>query len=77
VGAIKLQKIGNSYGFRLPKDIIDELEFDLSDEYELIPTESAITIIKREPHNSKWKFKNKKLSTEDKSWLEADLGEKS
>ena len=46
MGAIKLQKIGNSLGFRVPKDLLESLNFDLSDEYELISSESSITIPK-------------------------------
>ena len=75
MGAIKLQKIGNSLGFRVPKELLDNLNFELNDDYELISTEGAITIIKREPHNSNWEFSNKSLSKEDKEWLDADLGE--
>ena len=75
MGAIKLQKIGNSLGFRVPKDLLDDLQFDLSDEYELLSSENSLTIIKREPHNSEWSFKKTKLNSEDEEWLEANLGD--
>lgn len=37
---------------------------------------NSLSFIKKRPHNSLWIFddSNKKLSQEDKNWIESDLG---
>ena len=73
---LKLQKIGNSYGFRIPKETLDHLEFTSGDRYELIEEEGVLVIVKRPPPPEKWTFREPELTDEDTRWLEADLGEK-
>lgn len=75
MGAIKLKKHGNSYGFTIPSTALSEAYFDINDEYEMMISKHAITFIKRRPHQSSWEFNNSKLNKEDKSWLEADFEE--
>jgi len=71
--AIKLQAIGNSFGFRLPQESLKTAGFTPSDEYEFFSQEGVIVILKRLPHHSKWQFESPKLSREDQEWVDADL----
>lgn len=73
--AIALKKYGNSYGFTIPAPILSQLSFGPQDEFELLLNKSSLTIIKRRPHQSQWKFPNAQLDKDDLSWIEADLGE--
>lgn len=75
MGAIKLKKHGNSYGFTVPSGDLNEANFDIKDEFEMIVSRNSITFIKRKPHHTKWRFEDRDLSTEDKKWLSADLGD--
>lgn len=70
---VKLQKIGNSLGFRISKNDLEAAGFDESFDYELIAEKGVIVLVKRQPHHSKWVFKNTALSKEDKEWLESRL----
>lgn len=76
MGAIKLKKHGNSYGFTVPSQDLREAQFTPSDEFEMIVSRNAITFIKRRPHHTKWNFEKPDLSKEDREWLDADLGER-
>lgn len=69
----KLQKIGNSLGFRIPKTELEAAGFDESFDYELIAERGVILLVKKRPHSSKWIFKDTALSKEDREWLESDL----
>lgn len=69
----KLQKIGNSLGFRVSKIDLEAAGFDESFDYELIAEKGVILLVKKRAHSSKWVFKNTALSKEDKEWLESDL----
>lgn len=73
--ALKLQKIGNSYGFRIPKETLDHVGFHADDLYELVEEEGVLLIVKRPPPTQKWTFREADLTDEDKQWLEAGLGE--
>jgi antitoxin component of MazEF toxin-antitoxin module len=75
MSALKLQKIGNSFGFRIPKETLDQLGFSAEDQYELIEERGSLVIVKRRPPLAQWTFREPDLSSEDLSWLEADLGE--
>lgn len=75
MGAVKLKKHGNSYGFTVPSADLKEANFKASDEFEMIVSINSITFIKRKPHHSQWKFNQVDHSEEDSEWLEADLGE--
>lgn len=68
---VKLQKIGNSFGFRISKSDLDIAGFDDSVDYELIAEKGVIVLVKRRPHHSKWVFKNTALTKEDQQWLES------
>jgi hypothetical protein len=70
---VKLQKIGNSFGFRIPKNDLEIAGFDDSFDYELIAEKGVIVLVKRRAHHSKWVFKNTALSPEDVQWLESKL----
>lgn len=70
---VKLQKIGNSFGFRISKTDLDTAGFDDSFDYELIAEKGVIVLVKRQLHHSKWVFKNTVLTKEDKQWLESKL----
>lgn len=70
---VKLQKIGNSLGFRISKADLEAAGFDDSFDYELIAEKGVIVLVKRRPHHSKWVFKNTALTNEDKEWLESKL----
>jgi antitoxin component of MazEF toxin-antitoxin module len=72
---VKLQKIGNSFGFRIPKQTLDGVGFRARDQYELIEESGGIVIVKRGPAVAKWKFASAKLDADDRAWLDADLGE--
>lgn len=69
----KLQKIGNSLGFRVSKNDLDIAGFDESFDYELIAEKGIILLVKKRPHSSKWVFKDTALSKEDREWLESNL----
>lgn len=69
----KLQKIGNSLGFRVSKQDLETAGFDDSFEYELIAEKGVILLVKKRPHSSKWVFKDTALSKEDRKWLESNL----
>ena len=71
--AIKLQAIGNSFGFRLPQESLKTAGFTASDEYEFFSQEGVIVIVKRLPHHSKWHFDSPKMNKEDKEWVDTDL----
>lgn len=73
MSAAKLQKIGNSLGFRISKNELETAGFDESSDYELIAEKGVILIVKKRPHASKWIFKDTDLSKEDKNWLESRL----
>ncbi len=72
MSAIKLQAIGNSFGFRLPQESLKTAGFTPTDEYEFFSQEGVIVILKRLPHHSQWSFESPKLSKEDKEWINAD-----
>lgn len=69
----KLQKIGNSFGFRVSKNDLEAAGFDESFDYELIAEKGVILLVKKRSYSSKWIFKDTALSKEDKEWLESDL----
>lgn len=69
----KLQKIGNSFGFRVSRNDLELAEFDQDSDYELIAEKGVILLVKRRPHSSKWIFKDTALSKEDREWLESNL----
>lgn len=73
MSAIKLQKIGNSLGFRVSKADLESAGFDESFEYELIAEKGVILLVKKRLHHSKWTFKDTSLSKEDREWLESNL----
>lgn len=73
MSAAKLQKIGNSLGFRISKTDLETAEFDESFDYELIAEKGVIMLVKKRPHASKWVFNDTALSKEDKEWLESNL----
>jgi antitoxin component of MazEF toxin-antitoxin module len=75
MGAIKLKKHGNSYGFTIPSSALNQAFFEIDDEYEMMISKNSITFVKRRPHQKNWEFADSKLTKEDKDWLEADLGE--
>jgi len=70
---VKLQKIGNSFGFRVSKSDLETAGFDDSFDYELIAEKGIIVLVKRRPPRSKWVFKDTELSAEDIQWLESKL----
>ncbi len=70
---VKLQKIGNSLGFRVSKSDLEAAGFDDSFDYELIAEKGIIVLVKRRPPRSKWIFKDTDLSPEDIQWLESKL----
>jgi antitoxin component of MazEF toxin-antitoxin module len=70
---VKLQKIGNSLGFRVSKSDLEMAGFDENFDYELIAEKGVIVLVKRKPHHSKWVFKNTALTSEDIQWLESKL----
>ncbi len=75
MGAIKLKKHGNSFGFTVPSSDLKKASFKVSDEFEMIISPTAITFIKRRPHNKDWQFEDTKLNKKDREWIDANLGE--
>lgn len=73
MSSAKLQKIGNSFGFRVPKNELEVAGFDESFDYELIAEKGVILLVKKRPHSTKWVFKDSALSKEDREWLESNL----
>jgi len=69
----KLQKIGNSFGFRISKDDLTKAEFEADCEYEVIAEKGVIILVKKRKHPSKWRFPSAELDAEDMEWLDADL----
>lgn len=76
MSAVKLRSIGSSQGFVIPKAQLSKAGFSPDDEYELIASQRCISIIQRQPHHSKWIFKDPELSPYDQEWIDADLGDK-
>ncbi len=76
MSAVKLQKIGNSLGFRVPKNDLEAAGFDVDCDYELIADSGVILLVKKRPHSSEWVFKDSALTKEDKQWLESVLEER-
>ena len=76
MGQAKLQKIGNSFGFRISKNDLEAAEFDESSEYEIIAEKGVIMLLKKQPHHTNWQFNNTKLSKEDHEWLNSKLTNK-
>ena len=73
MSSAKLQKIGNSFGFRVSRNDLEAAGFDESFDYELIAEKGVILLVKKRPHSSKWVFKDTALSKEDREWLESNL----
>lgn len=73
MSAAKLQKIGNSLGFRVGRSDLETAEFEENCDYELIAEKGIILLVKKRPHASQWVFKDTALSKEDKAWLESKL----
>jgi antitoxin component of MazEF toxin-antitoxin module len=73
MSSAKLQKIGNSLGFRISKHDLEAAGFDENSEYELVAEKGIILLLKRRSHHSKWSFKNTGLTAEDRQWLESKL----
>lgn len=73
MSAAKLQKIGNSLGFRISRAELETAGFDVDGDYELIAEKGVILIVKKRPHASAWVFKDTSLSKEDTLWLESRL----
>lgn len=71
MGAVKLKKHGNSYGFTVPSQDLREASFSPTDEFEMIVGRNSITFIKRRPHHKDWQFENTKLSKEDRKRVDA------
>lgn len=69
----KLQKIGNSLGFRIPKSELEQAGFDETFDYEIIAEKGVILLVKKRPHHTKWSFKDTALTKEDIEWLESKL----
>ncbi len=74
MGAIKLQKIGNSLGFRVGKADLAKAGFDVDSEYEIVADRGVLLVVKSPPPVSEWRFPDPELTQEDKEWLDADLG---
>lgn len=75
MSAVRIQKIGNSLGFRVPKAELEKAGFDIDSEYELLSEKGIITLVKKRPHHTKWSFPEPELSQEDQDWVNADLGD--
>lgn len=73
MGQAKLQKIGNSLGFRVSKSELEKAGFEENSEYEIVAEKGVILFVKKRPHHTKWVFKDTSLSKEDQKWLEAKL----
>jgi hypothetical protein len=73
MSSVKLQKIGNSLGFRIARPELEMAGFDENSDYELIADRGLIMIVKKRAHASKWVFKDTALSSEDTQWLESRL----
>lgn len=58
----KLQKRGNSFGFKVSTTDLEAAGFDKSSDYEIIAQEGFILFAKKRPHASKWVFKDPALS---------------
>lgn len=70
---LKLRAIGNSMGFSLPKSALTEAGFDQDGEYEILVSDGAISIVRKGPSSSTWKFTDTPLSTEHREWIEREL----
>jgi len=71
--SLKLRAIGNSMGFSLPKAALSEAGFDQDGEYELLVSEGAISIVRKGPSSSTWKFTDAPLTDEHREWIEREL----
>ena len=73
MGTLKLQKIGNSQGFRISKADLEKAGFDDSCEYELIAEKGVLILVKKKTHPSKWRFPSPQFESEDHEWMNADF----
>jgi antitoxin component of MazEF toxin-antitoxin module len=73
MSAVKLQKIGNSFGFRISRPELEAAGFDENGDYELVAEKGVIMIVRKRAHASKWIFKDTALNAEDTQWLESKL----
>ena len=73
MGKAKLQKVGNSLGFRIPRKDLKTADFDKDSDYELIANKGVIFVIKKYSHPTEWVFSNTALTIDDRKWLESNL----
>ena len=73
MGTLKLQKIGNSQGFRISKADLKKAGFDDSSEYDLIAEKGVLILVKAKTPPFKWRFPSPQFESEDQEWINADF----
>ena len=73
MGTVKLRNIGSGLGFIIPKKYLQDAGFDKGEEYQLFVSGGSISILKRRPPNSSWKFPDPELLNEDHEFIDGDL----
>ena len=59
---VKIIKVGNSKGLRIPKSILEE--YEIEDEMEMVLKEDHIQLYPKSSPRSKWSSKFKKMAEE-------------
>lgn len=73
MSSLKIRKVGNSLGVIFSKEIQETLNVSEGDIIDVTTTSNKIILDSHLPHHSNWKFKDTKLTKEDKLWIDADL----
>lgn len=74
MSSLKIRKVGNSLGVIFSKEIQETLHISEGDIIDVTTTSNnKIVLDSHLPHHSKWKFDKTSLSSEDITWLDANL----
>lgn len=74
MSTVKIRKVGNSLGVIFPKEIQETLNISEGDVIDVTSVgDNKVILDSHLSHHSKWTFKNPKLNSEDKKWVDADL----
>ena len=68
---LKLRKVGNSYGFTLPKELVDKYNLEEGIELHLIEKKDGFTITPFDPEFEEWADAFEKTNKKYKNTLKA------
>ncbi len=68
---VKLRKIGNSYGFAIPKEILEKYNLNEGEELHVIETNEGIILTPYDPEFEKWASSFENTNSKYKNTLKA------